>query len=265
MNAMLSPTLTDQILGCIRQPAASPSVAALASLVRAYTEAVPWESASRIARRAAVAETAACPRWPEQFWSEVIASGHGGTCFESNYAFFAVLRTLGYEGYLTINDMGVRRGCHTAIIVTNLAGGRWLADIGMPLYAPIPLDGGDQPANPYHRYTLALNSDGFDVLRDRHSNAYAFSLRDQAVDDATYRAAVTADYDRDGLFLDRVILTKVIDGRVWRFEHGPARTLLAWFQSGAAHEARTNGDIAAVVARRFAFPETTLRDAMERV
>lgn len=93
----LSAECSAPVLRFLGEPAAPPSIPALAALVRAHTESVPWESASRIVRRAMVAATVDCPRWPEIFWAEAMTRGHGGTCFESNYAFFALLRALGYQ------------------------------------------------------------------------------------------------------------------------------------------------------------------------
>ena len=67
---------------------------------------MPWESASRIVRRARHTESADCVLLGAEFWESHFALGTGGTCYESNYAFFGLLRRIGFEGYLTINDMG---------------------------------------------------------------------------------------------------------------------------------------------------------------
>ena len=129
--------LTKAVLAYLGVAAAAPSRELLDALVPPTRATVPWESASRIAKRARTAEIADCPRWPEAFWHETFARGTGGTCFESNYAFFSLLRALGYEGYLTINNMGDTLACHTAIVIL-LDGQRWLTDVGMPIYLPLP-------------------------------------------------------------------------------------------------------------------------------
>lgn len=136
-----------------------------------------------------------------------------------------------------MNDMGDRCGCHTAIVLTNLSGGLWLADVGMPLYSPIPLNGAAHPSNPFHRYSLKPVAGGFEVLRDNHPTPCAFTLRDHPVSDHDYRAVVTADYGEGGLFLDRLILLKVVDRRVWRFDHGALANGLQWFEGGIGHAA----------------------------
>src|SRR5574342_309253 len=138
----LSADLTMRVLAHLGVDAARPTLALVDTLVEAYTRTVPWESAFRIAKRARTQSTRDCPRWPEEFWQDAIERGGGGTCFESNYAFFALLRALGYEGYLTINNMGAKVGCHTAIVLT-LEGQPWLVDVGLPLFSPLPLDPND--------------------------------------------------------------------------------------------------------------------------
>src|SRR5690606_18290847 len=96
-----------------------------------------WESVFRIARKDAAGGTISARR-PADFWADAVERGGGGTCFESNYAFFALLQALGYAGYLTINDMGDAAGCHTAIVV-EIAGDRYLTDVGLPLHRPLRL------------------------------------------------------------------------------------------------------------------------------
>ncbi|MCP4359607.1 MAG: hypothetical protein GY796_16490, partial [Chloroflexi bacterium] len=137
---ILSTKLTNDILvhlGIMAVPQ-TPSIPFIDSLIHAYCRTVPWESAFRIVRRAAVTNPTNCPRWPDQFWREAIQKGSGGTCFESNYAVLTLLQALGIDGYLTINNMEDSIGCHSAIIIW-LAGQKWLVDVGFPLYAPLPI------------------------------------------------------------------------------------------------------------------------------
>ena len=117
ITAPLSPELTRAVLSYLGVPAAPPTLDLIDTIVTAYTRTVPWESAFRIAKRARTPDTADCPRWPDEFWTDALTRGGGGTCFESNYALFSLLRALGYEGYLTINNMGETVGCHAAIVL----------------------------------------------------------------------------------------------------------------------------------------------------
>ncbi len=95
MANTLSPQLTHDVLAFLKVSPASPTRALLDSLIAAYGRAVPWESASRIARRSQRSTSSDCPRLSEEFWNEAMRFGTGGTCFESNYAFMALLGSLG--------------------------------------------------------------------------------------------------------------------------------------------------------------------------
>ncbi|HRF95512.1 MAG TPA: hypothetical protein PLZ51_09970, partial [Aggregatilineales bacterium] len=64
-----------------------PSLAGIDALLGAYTRTVPWESISRIARKATSARLEDAPLMPSNFWASAISYGTGGTCYESNYAF----------------------------------------------------------------------------------------------------------------------------------------------------------------------------------
>lgn len=246
-------------------PAGPPDVVLLRALLTAYPRHVPWESASRIARRARTPDPAQCPRWPAEFWREAMQSGSGGTCFESNYAFFDLLRSLGYRGYLTINDMPESKASHTAIIL-EIDGGRWLADVGMPLYAPLPIDP-DKPTHTdsvFHRYTLIPEGGRrYRVERDRHPKTHAYTLIDIPVDVAVYRAATAADYGSGGRFLDRVIITKVIGDHAWRFSSAENPLHIEQFVDGRRIDYLQQGEIAPVLAARFGMDEGILHTALE--
>ncbi len=229
----LTPSV-ERILQYLNVQAGPPTLRLLDQLVTAYTARVPWESASRIARRATILNTADCPRWPDAFWRSAIEQGMGGTCFESNYAFFWVLKALGFSGYFTINNMGEVEGCHTALVIT-LDTRRFLVDVGMPIYLPIPLDEkrvtGRETA--HHTFSVEPLGDGqYAVWRDRHPRPDCYTLIDSPVSDADYRAATTADYGPDGLFLNRVIVHRIVDGVVWRFAGDDAPYHLESFDNG---------------------------------
>lgn len=259
----LDATLTDAVLAHLGVAAVAPSLTLLDGLIRAYTQTVPWESASRIVKRACTPETADCPRWPEEFWRETIRHGTGGTCFESNYAFFSLLRALSYEGYLTINNMGDTLACHTAIVVL-LDGQKWLVDVGMPLYLPLPFgpDGPQSRRTPFHTYTARPDGSGvYQVERDAHPQPNCFTLLDRPIPDATYRAALTADYAPTGFFNDRAIITKVIGDEIWRL-NGINPPLLESFVYGGRTEHSLDGDPAATAATRFGIDEETMRTAL---
>lgn len=260
----LSSPFVDAVLSYLNVQAAQPDLSTLDRLVAAYTRNIPWESASRIARRAKVTRDEDCPRWPEEFWQLAMEKGTGGTCYESNYAFFSLLAALGYRGYLTINDMGELIGCHSAIIIY-LDNDRWLVDVGLPLYAPLPMpadNGVSSRATPFVIYTVRLLRPArYQIEREPHPRPICFTLIDDPVEDAAYRAITTGDYGENGQFLDHIIINKVIDERLWRFNSAETPYHLETFENGARRDALIEGDVPSAVASHFGMDETTLREA----
>jgi arylamine N-acetyltransferase len=214
----LSPALTSQILsylGCERK---NPSIRYLNRLIRAYIRRVPWESVSRIVKRHTTPETELCPRWPDEFWQESLKYGTGGTCFENNLAFFSLLIDLGFDGYLTINDME-KTACHTASIIT-LTGQKYLVDVAIPIHCALPIyaERVSRRSNEFHHYTIRPNSNSrYSIERSHHPKREIFTLVDVPIPLEEYRVAVQMDYEAAGYFLDRVIIVKIIEDRLWRF------------------------------------------------
>ncbi len=259
----LDAALTRDVLAHLGVARAAPSLVLLDDLVTAYTRVVPWESASRIAKRAETAKIADCPRWPEEFWRQTFRQGTGGTCFESNYAFFSLLRALGYDGYLTINNMGEEVGCHTAI-VTLLDGQQWLVDVGMPIYLPLSFgpESAEPRRTPFHTYGVRPDGPGrYQVERAPHPHPNCFTLFDRPIPDATYRAATTADYEPTGYFNDRAIVTKVIGDEIWRF-NGIVPPLMESFVYGGRADQPLADDYAEAVAARFGIDAAIVRTAL---
>ena len=263
-TAPLPPDLTRAVLAYLGVPPAPPTRNLLDSLIPAYTRAVPWESAFRIVKRARTPNTAACPRWPDEFWADAMARGGGGSCFESNYAFLSLLRALGYRGYLTINNMGDTIGCHTAIVM-HVDGEQWLVDVGMPLHVPLHIDPSapTRRDSPFHTYTVRPDGAGkYKVERTKHPQPNCYTLVDTPIPDTAYRAAMTSDYGADGFFLDRIIIYKVVGGRVWRFCSNETPPHLESFWDGERTDHPLNGDIAMIVGEHFGMDVATLRAAL---
>lgn len=216
---ILTVALRNRVLAYLNVPTVRPGLRALNGLIAAYVQKVPWESVFRIAKRQRTPQLTDRPRWPEEFWSDAIQHGGGGTCFESNYAFLALLHSLGYEGYLTINNMGSTVSCHTAIVLF-LDGQKRLVDVGIPLHTSLRIRADQTTRTPsyFHTYTVRPRQPGYyEIERNHHPKRNIYTLFDQPVADQAYRAALTQDYGDCGLFLDRVIINKVIDGKIWRF------------------------------------------------
>lgn len=263
-TAPLPPALADEVLTALGLQRRPPAPAYLNELLAAYTGRVPWESAFRIVRRAGTAATADCPRWPETFWREALTLGAGGTCFESNYAFYALLLALGYEGHLTINNMGEMQACHTAIVL-HIEGRRWLADVGLPLFAALPIDpqAATETDSPFFRYTVRPDGpDRYQIERSPHPAPNCFTLIDRPIPDTPYRRATTADYGPGGLFLDRVIINKVVEGQLWRFNSGERPLHLAQFVGETRRDHPLGDDPATDLAAHFEMDRATIHEAL---
>lgn len=263
----LSTALTRRILSFLHIESTKPDIDTLNHLIHAYVRHVPWESASRIVKRAKTVNTADCPRWPDTFWEQTLEQGTGGTCFESNFAFFAFLQSLEFDGYLTINNMGDTVGCHTAIIVL-LEGEKWLVDAGLPIYVPLKImpDTVTQHHSPLQNYNVhPLGDDRYDITRHPHPKSNAFTLIDRPIDEDTYRRATIADYGDGGLFLDHVIINKVIDEVIWRFTSAEKPYHIEHFSNNRRNDIVFEDQVRTpmLVAEKFAMDKRVLVDAFD--
>lgn len=264
----LDPKLTRSVLDYLQVTTPiSPDRASLDRLITAYVHRVSWETASRIVKRAHESETSRCPRLPQEFWRDAIQYGTGGTCFESNYAFFALLRTLGYDGYLTINDMDILRACHAALVIY-VDGQRWLVDVGLPIHIALPLDFTfiAHRTGPFHTYTVHSCGDlCYEIERDNHPRPYCFTLVDQPVSDEDFRAAIAADYGSAGLYLDRVIIIRIIDDRIWRFYGQPCSMELSSFKNGICTKQALGSDLVKTLSELFQMDSSMIEMALETI
>lgn len=260
----LAPDLTAAVMQYLDIGPTPPDLHLLDALFAAYGQTVPWESIFRIVRRSNIAELSERPRFAETFWVDAIERGGGGTCFESNYALLSLLLALGYEGYLTINDMGETAACHSAVIL-HIDGEKWLADAGLPLYAPLRLDPAQTTESAHHIYTYSatpLDNGVYRIERRPHGDPYCYTLIDSVVEDADYRAATTNDYDSSGFFLDRAIVLKVVGGELWRFDSNNLNAGFQRFVDGERSDHPLMGDLAINVGEFFGMNTGMVRAAL---
>ena len=265
-TAPLSAKLAGRILRHFGLPAdAPPTLDTLNALVSAYTRQLPWESASRIVRRSQHRAAHDCAHFGEDFWLSHFEHGGGGTCYESNYAFFGLLRRMGYAGYLTINDMGESIGCHSAIVIV-VDGSKALVDVGFPLYVIVPIDAERETnaACPIMRYSLRpVGDDQYQLRRELGERVHAFLLQDKAVSDADYRDIAIHDYRHDGgQFLNEVVTHRVVDERLWRFHSDAQPLCLQRFVNGERHDHALGQDPAGELAAKFGMDADMVVEAM---
>lgn len=242
-----------------------PSLNTLRLLLQRYTRTVPWESASRIVRRAQYADVADYALLGAAFWASHFEQGTGGTCYESNYAFFALLRRIGFAGYLTINDMGSAIGCHSAIVLL-LDGRKHLVDVGFPLHAILPLSDERESTvdSPFMRYMAKpLAESRYEIWRDTPRDQTVFHLNDVPVGAADYRSATRHDYRHDGgQFLNEVVIHKAVDEQLWRFNSDERPLCLQQFVAGERQDHQLGDDPAGEVASKFGMARDVVAEAL---
>jgi arylamine N-acetyltransferase len=201
-----------------------PSVALLDHLVKAWSEHIPWESASRIARHRDPGDPSDYAWLPETFFDNAVNCGTGGTCFESNLAFRTLLEHLGFEVTLHFCDMeGETIDPHCTAVV-HLNGEKYLADVGLPVPAALRLS----PATTTSAQTAVYKFTATPIIENRWEvrrssgdfDAVAFWLKSEPVPRDTFHARLLRDHEPDGLFLREVIIQKIIDGEMIRYSDG---------------------------------------------
>jgi hypothetical protein len=265
----LSRAMTQKVLQYLGLPShVKPNRHTLERLLHQYVRIVPWETVSRIVHRANTKHLDKCPVFGKKFWDNAMNYGTGGTCYESNYAFYTLLLQLGYEGYLTINNMGDNIGCHTAIVVL-LEGEKLLVDVGLPIFSVLPIRKKEVSVveSEFFTYTVEkLRGNKYDIWRKPHPSANAFTLIDKPVDDETYRQATTNDYiPESGLFLDKVVINKVIAGNLWRFNSRDLPLHMEKFIEDIRHDYALTHDHAEQIAKKFKLDQAMVAQALEEV
>jgi arylamine N-acetyltransferase len=263
----LNHELATDILEYLDLPRRVPTLGFLNQLIHAYIRKVPWESVSRIIKRRVTSETRDCPRLPEEFWSNAMQYGFGGTCFESSLAFYSLLMALGYEGYLTVNDMGESRGCHAAIIIL-LHGQKFLVDITIPVHAAVRID----PQRIVRRRTLLFDykirpiaENKYEVERSYRPSKNLFTLIDIPISLSDYLAIVEDDYtEANGRFLKSVVMVKVVNEQGERFFSDQKPYKLESFDRAGRTEKLIEADVLPyTLAELFQIPEGSIQTALD--
>lgn len=257
--------MTEKVLNHLECPRKAPTLRYLNRLIQTYIRRVPWESVSRIVKRRATPETKDCPRLPEEFWNDALERGFGGTCYESSLAFYSLLISLGYEGYLTVNDMGETRGCHAAITIL-LGGKKYLVDVTIPVHAAVRIN----PRRVTRRRTLLYNyalhpvrKNVYEVTRSPHPNRVAFTLIDVPVSLPEYHVILQNDYLETGHFNKSVVMNKVIKNRTTRFFSDNEPYKLERFNGQGKRETPLRiKSLPHVLAKTFNMPEGEIAEAL---
>ena len=264
----LNESLTEKILDYLDCLPNAPTLRYLNRLIHAYIRKVPWESVSRIVKRHATLETKDCPRLPEEFWNDALTRGLGGTCFESSLAFYSLLTSLGYKGYLTVNDMGESRGCHAAITIL-LDGQKYLVDVTIPVHAAVRINPRKvtRRRTPIYNYALhPVRKNIYEVKRSHNSKRISFTLIDVPVSLPDYHAIVQNDYLETGNFNKDVVIDKVINNKTTLFfsEHQPYK-LERRNRRGRWETPLRIETLPRALAKTFHMPEGEIAKAMSHI
>lgn len=268
-HLQIGDALVDEALAFLGNRRQRPTLGYLDALIGAFAHRVPWESVTRLIKRNATAETADCPRWPQEVWRDALDLGGGGTCFEIHYAFFALLTALGFEGYLTLNDMGETRACHAALVI-RLDGQKYLVDVSVPFpyaFAYGPTDAARHFHSSWLDFTIEpKGGQRYDIIRTPHARPTIFTLNDVPVSADDFETAIEADYRPTGYFLNRVVINKMLGATAWLFNSNTQPYMLESFDHEGKHEIPLNPvTLAPALAERFHIPAEKIAAALALV
>ena len=261
----ISNSLAMEILDYLGLPRKAPTLRFLNLLIYAYVRTVPWESVSRIIKRNTTPETKNCPRLSGEFWNDAMKYGFGGTCFESSLAFYSLLTELGYEGYLTVNDMGETRGCHAAIVII-IHGQKYLVDNTIPVHAAIRIDSQKtvRRRTALFDYKLRpISENKYEVERSHRPSKNLFTLIDVPVSPLEYRMIMENDYLETGYFLKSVVMVKVVNEKAQRFfSDQPPYKLESFDRAGREEKIIEPESLSHALAKVFQMPEDGISAAL---
>lgn len=267
-HLQLDGAFVDDALEFLKLRRQQPTLEYLNGLIAAFIRRVPWESVTRIIKRGVTPMTADCPRFPREVWSDAMRFGGGGTCFEINYAFFALLNALGYEGYLTLNDMSEARNCHAALVVL-VNGQKYLVDVSAPFPRAFVFffDSTVYHYTSWLNFTIQPESENCYVIeRTPHARPYIFTLNDAPVSVEDFEAALEADYLPTGWFLNRVVINKMLGNKAWLFNSQTQPYMLEMFDHDGKHEIPLHPDsLAESLAEHYQMPAEKISVALSLV
>jgi arylamine N-acetyltransferase len=219
------PLSTDEILEALELPRSDPGIGYLQALFARFNERVPFESASKIMRNAAVPRLEEKARTPEIFWSDHLASGAGGTCFARVAAFQALLSELKFVTRLALGRVQADFD-HAALRVT-LDGREWIADVGFPL--PALLSGAADEVEEIEtprgalRVTPGARGRRVEILGGVPEGPRELEIFNAPVATSEFFQMWEETWRPDSKFLTSVVLHREKDGRAVSFASGEIR------------------------------------------
>jgi hypothetical protein len=216
------PIPTDEILEALELPRSAPGIGYLQALFARFNERVPFESASKILRHAAVADPDQKPRLPAIFWSDHLESGAGGTCYARAAAFEALLLELRFASRLALGR--VQSDFDHAAVKIALEGREWIADVGFPLAALLPeaAEETETPRGPL-RVTPIARGIRVEILGGPPEGPRELEIFRAPVASAEFLDRWRKTFRPDSKFLAAVSLRREKEGRAISFASGEMR------------------------------------------
>ncbi len=212
----------EDVLDALELSREEPSHRFLNRLFHRFNARVPFESASKILRDADVADPAEKPRVPDVFWGDFLEKGTGGTCYARVAAFDALAADLGFSTHKVLGR--VEKDFDHAALVVSTEGGEWIADVGFPLPALIPLGGGEVETE-----IAALSATETDrgllvrFLSGVPDGPRRLEIFRAPVSDEEYLALWRKTFRADSRFLTNVSLFRLQAARKMTFARGEVR------------------------------------------
>lgn len=212
----MGPDLIDRYLRLLAVPRRAPGLEALAELVRAQVERVPFENLSKLYRfhRSGLAGLPSL----EEHLEGIERFRLGGTCYANNAHLHTLLVALGYEARLCGADMS-RPDVHLVNVVA-LGGREFLVDAGYgaPFLAPMPLDLGRDQAFALGRDRFVLHAPHRDgslaVEHLREGRAWhGYRVRSAPRRIGDFRRVIADSFRPEATFMKSVVLIRFSGGR----------------------------------------------------
>lgn len=214
--------MTEEILEALDLSRAEPGIGFLEALYARFVARVPFESATKILRNAAIADPADKPRRPETFWRDHLEKGAGGTCFARVAAFGALLNDMGFAARRVLGRVGTDFD-HSALLVER-EGRQWICDVGYPLQVVLPAAAGEYPT-PRGGLRVETTGRGFSVefLHDLPEASRRIEIFSAPVTEEEFERRWQATFRPEAHFLSGVRLLVERDGRKISFAAGAAQ------------------------------------------
>ena len=202
-------------LGLHQRPALD--LAGLNALYAAFSANVPFDNIQKRIWFASPRTTPLPCGDPNEFFSNWLQHGTGGTCWPLNGAMYSLARALGFDARRIVGSViveGYPRGANHGSVVVNLDGINYLVDAWMAAFKVLPLIPG-QPSstgNGIHDISAVPTETGFEIITyPGFDREHSLPFRNEPEYDPVDHAFFLVRYDRTkavGFFNDALFICR---------------------------------------------------------